>query len=148
MTDPESLGAASATTRPRRSRVRLVVGIVSTVLVLCLGAGALTAYLVFRVARGPVQAVDDWFEAGRAGDVDTLRGSTCATARADVDHGGLEGETTAAVGWTVTRFNIVGDRATVTAEVRHDGSGQPRDETYQFTLVKEDGEWKVCGLVR
>jgi hypothetical protein len=101
-------------------------------------------------AGDPAQTVEDYLQARLAGDVDAMRGLSCAAWEGQVE---IQAESfrslrASLADMACAQSGTEGDFTLVTCEGRItiDYNGELRDfplETYR--LVQEDGEWKFCG---
>ncbi len=137
---------------PKKSRVGLIVGIVAAVLVVLLAAGGTAIYLFVRSVSGPGDALQDWFAAAKRGDASGVIELTCATFKDDIDIDELEEDLTAEQ-WDTLEVNVTGvsisngDSAVVDFTMTYVDNGRPGSDDLTFSVVKEGGDWKVCGPV-
>lgn len=136
---------AEAAGRPK-GRLFGLLGLAAAVVAL----GVVLYVFVFSSSGSPTDVVNDYFQALKDGDVATARDLTCAAAADDLGAVDSEGGTSAdlqqvfgEITWKVTGETVTGDRAVVVVDMTGMGddvtSGAPMD------LIKEKGDWKVCG---
>jgi hypothetical protein len=130
---------------PKKSRVGLIIGIIAAVVVLCAALGGVGFYLFARTVKGPADVVNAWFSAGFSGDEAKLKSLTCADLRDDIHITSDDINMSNAPTWTVKAVDIVNDTATVTVDVKWSENGQQQSDTIKLHMVKEGGNWKVCG---
>ncbi len=137
--------------RKRRTGRNLVV-IAVVVAVVCCGGAAAAAYAFYRVlgdAVGPPRAAADTFLSDlEKGDTTGAYGLLCGTVRGHLSQDSFTAFVAAQshlrshriVGTSVSTVNGQAS-AVVTADLTRDsGSGK-----HSMTLVKENGQWRVCG---
>jgi len=128
----------------------LIIGLVAAaVVVLLLACGIGTVVLIRTLGSGsPEDVVNDYFSAYRDADFDKAMAATCAIDRENID----ENEWRQEVGdieqleWDVVSVDENGDEATVRTRVSVTFQGQTDTQTLPVPVVKEDGDWKVCGI--
>jgi hypothetical protein len=130
---------------PKKSHVGLIIGIIAAVVVLCGALGSAGIYLYERSVKSPATVVNAWFSAGFSGDEATLKNLTCAQLRDSVNIGPNDINQSNSPSWKVTAVDTVGDSSTVTVDVTWTENGQQQSETIKLHMVKENGNWKVCG---
>ena len=132
-------------TPPPRRNLALIIGIIAAVvMVIVIGAGV-GVFLYVRSADSPKTAVNAWFSALKDRDVDAVKQKTCAQYAGDVDAGDLNDEEVTTVTWNITNVTQNGDSAVATIELSYVDQGETRHETVRFSVLKENGDWKVCG---
>jgi hypothetical protein len=128
-----------------KKRLGLIIGISAAVVLVLIGVVGAVVYTRL-TADTPRRAVDAWFGALKAGDVDEVRARTCTQFRNDINAQDLEDEEVSSVVWDITGLNQQTDNtATATIHITFTDNGEQRSETLDYAVVKEDGEWKVCG---
>jgi len=130
---------------PKKSRVGLIIGIIAAVVVLCAALGGVGIYLFARTVKGPADVVNAWFTAGFSGDEAKLKSLTCAAERGDISIDESD-NTVSSPTWKVTAVNITNDTATVTVDITYTEDGQQHTDVVKLNMVKEGGDWKVCGV--
>ncbi|SCG52449.1 Rv0361 family membrane protein [Micromonospora coxensis] len=142
-------------TAPRSNRrtLRIVLVVVGVVLALCCVGGAVGGYLVYgavKEAVGPVSdATTSYLDAVRAGDHQRAYGLLCRERRERTPLAEFTRQQEAQprlVGYEVGGVNVT----TTNGRVRGSATVRLTTETGSastqvFTLVKEDGAWRVCG---
>jgi uncharacterized membrane protein len=128
-----------------KKRLALIIGIVAAVVVVLVAIAGVVVYTQL-VADTPRGAVNAWFDALKERDIDGVRALTCAEFASEVEQSDLESEEITTVSWEVTAVNEVNnDLATATIDISYTERGQTERETVTFSVVKENGDWKVCG---
>ena len=126
-----------------RKHLGLIVGIV-VVAVLVAIAGVVVATR-FLAADTPRSAVEAWLGAIKDENIGKIRSLTCARYQSDVEDFQVPDDVTDFT-WNITDVNEIDeDSATATVEVSFNEGGQPERESATFSMVKENGDWKVCG---
>jgi hypothetical protein len=147
-TVPDTEPAAVPEDAPESSkgRKRAFIGLAVVAAVVALGVAALVFFVLD--ADGPSEVVDDYFQALKDADINGVRDYLCEAERADAavgadaDAQAALSEMVADLKWDVTGEDVKGDEAIVTVELTGlGGEGQP----FPFSLVKESGDWKLCG---
>ncbi|GLZ80034.1 hypothetical protein Afil01_48410 [Actinorhabdospora filicis] len=145
MSDDETTPEEEPEQRPR-GRLFGLLGLVAAVVAL----GVVLYVFVFSSSGSPTDVVDDYFQALKDGDVATARDLTCAAAADDLGavdpDGGASADLQQVFGditWKVTGETVTGDRAVVTVDMS--GLGGDTTEGAPIDLIKEKGDWKVCG---
>ncbi|GGN99570.1 hypothetical protein GCM10010112_93520 [Actinoplanes lobatus] len=137
---------------PPSRTLRTVVIVVSVVLVLCscVAAGGYFFISGIRQATGPAsEAVEEFVADLESGDADAAYGRLCASTASNFTRQefaqGISGQPAIRsheiVGVNVSNVNGRVS-ATVTANLALDSGFVDR---HTFTLVQQDGQWKVCG---
>ena len=127
-----------------KKRLGLIIGIVAAVMVVLVAIAGVAVYMQL-VADTPRGAVNAWFDALKERDIDSVRALTCAEYASEVAEVDFSEEITT-VSWEVTAVNEVNsDSATATIDISYTERGQTERETVTFSVVKENGDWKVCG---
>jgi len=138
---------------PQRRTLRTVLIVVGVVLVLCCAGGVTGGFFLFRgvqQATEPArQAADEFVADLESGNAGAAYGRLCAGTQSDftrtafVEGLGAQSKIRGheIVGVNVSNFNGRVS-ATVTAKLTLDTGFV---DQHTFTLVKEDGQWKVCG---
>jgi hypothetical protein len=106
-------------------------------------------FVVLGGSSGPKGVVEDFIDADSCSDVEDL-----VTDDFEESFGGctdeqlesFEGPDEADIDVEVKDEKIDGDKATVEVEASGDIGGQDISETTTFSLVKEDGDWKIDSL--
>ncbi len=129
---------------PPRRNPALIIGIIVAVVVL-LGAGAGVLLYLRASADTPRTAVNAWFNALKDRNVDAARNLTCARYANDFNEVDLNDEEIRTVSWNITGMTESGDSAVATIDLSYSDNGTNRNETVKFSVVKEGGDWKVCG---
>ena len=126
-----------------KKRLWLIVGIVAAVVLI--GIAGFAVYT--RLAPGtPRDAVNTWFEALKDRDINALRATTCTQYQDEVNDANLDDEEIRTVTWNITAIDdIDAESATATIEISFTENGDPQRETLHYSVVKENGDWKVCG---
>lgn len=134
--------------RPERRPAGRFLGLLG--LVAAVVALGVVLYVFVFGKSGPSDVVDDYFQALKDGDVATARDLTCAAAADDLGavdpEGGASADLQQVFGditWKVTGETVTGDRAVVTVDMS--GLGGDTTEGAPIDLVKEKGDWKICG---
>ncbi len=128
---------------PKR-RLGLIIGILAAVAVVLVAIAGVVVYTQL-VADTPRGAVNAWFDALKERDIDGVRALTCAEFASEVAEVDFS-EAITTVSWDVTAVNEVNsDSATATIDISYTERGQTERETVTFSVVKENGDWKVCG---
>jgi hypothetical protein len=120
----------------------LIGGIVGAVVLICCCAAGI-AGSVWWFNPGPERVTNQYFNALQDKDADKVRDLTCAARRGSLD---LPDSNEELVSWEVTSTNESGDTATVLAHAVVSNDGEPQSGNVTITLVKEDGDWLVCGI--
>jgi hypothetical protein len=131
-----------------KKRLGLIIGIIAAVILLGIAGLGIAGYVVYtRLASDtPRDAVNAWFEALKDRDTNALRATTCAQYQDEVDEANLDDEEITTVTWNITAIDeINAESATATIEIDFTDNGEPRHETLHYSVVKENGDWKVCG---
>ncbi|MBW6439027.1 DUF4878 domain-containing protein [Actinoplanes hulinensis] len=137
---------------PPRRTLRTVVIVVSIVMVLCtcVAAGGYFFIRGIQQATGPAsQAAEEFVADLESGNADAAYGRLCASTTSNFTREafvqGLSGQSAIRsheiIGVNVSNVNGRVS-ATVTANLTLDSGFVDR---HTFTLVQEDGQWKVCG---
>ncbi|MFB9543613.1 Rv0361 family membrane protein [Micromonospora sagamiensis] len=142
---------AAPPARPRRTG-RTIAIIVAVVFLLCCVGGSVGGFLLYRTVSDAVAPVQDttrtYLDAVRRGDNQTAYAQLCSSTRGRMSE--QEFTQLAATQPKLVNYDIdgvvvnnVNGRTTGTATVRlsYDGGIQ---RTQVFTLVKEDGAFRVC----
>jgi hypothetical protein len=118
--------------------------------VVLLAACAVGTYVIIRAVSGgsPENAVDDYFSAYRDADFDKAMDVTCAIDRENIDENEWREEVSQIeeLEWDVVSVDERGDEATVRTRISVTFQGQTDTQTLPVPVVKEDGDWKVCGI--
>jgi hypothetical protein len=131
-------------TPPPRRNLGLIIGIIVGVVILV--AAGVGVFLYLRIASDtPRNAVNAWFTALKDQDVEKVRNLTCARYSNDFNEVDLNDEEVRTVTWNITGLTESGDSAVATIDLAFTDNGTPRNETVKFSVVKEGGDWKVCG---
>ena len=122
-----------------------MIGIVAAVVVVLVAIAGVVVYMRV-VVETPRRAVNAWFDALKERDIDGLRALTCAEFASEVEQSDLESEEITSVSWEITAVDEVNsDSAKATIDISYIERGQTERETVTFSVVKENGDWKVCG---
>lgn len=136
---------------PRRTG-RIVLTVVAVVLVLCCLGGSIGGFFLYRTVKDAVAPVSDsatsYLDAVRRGDHSAAYEQLCTTAKnriSESDFARQQSLLPRLTDYDITGVNVAnnnGDtRGTVTARLTREGA---EPVTQVFTLVKEDGTWRVC----
>lgn len=114
-------------------------------LLFALGIGA-CSLLLFNAVRGPVDATNAYVANLDNGDYGAAYDSLCDADRAATPRDVWTAEAAAEItgditGYRFSTVDVVNDEATVTGTIEIDGTSLDA----QFSLVDEDGDWRVCG---
>ncbi|GAA2738442.1 hypothetical protein [Actinocorallia aurantiaca] len=136
MNDIPPTGPASA---PKKKLLLILGGALAVVLI----AGLLIATL-FSSGGGPTSVTESFLGAMRDGDRAKAASLTCADH--DLNDAIAFPSDQGEISWKVTGEQVSGDTASVSLSVTLsvDGDSLTRDTTAK--LVKQNGEWKICGL--
>ncbi|MEV0327573.1 hypothetical protein AB0H63_14180 [Micromonospora echinospora] len=153
---------------PPRRRLRTVLTVAGVVLtVLCL-SGAVTVYILYSRASAPDRSAPDvvvdnylraflvdrndaradLFTCGRGEDLGDLR-----DLRSEIERREAEFEVVVRVTWgalTQTRADGA-ENVSTTLTVASFSDGAPRSsrrESWQFAVIDEEGDWRVCGAAK
>ncbi|MFJ6198571.1 hypothetical protein [Micromonospora sp. NPDC092111] len=139
---------------PRGNRtLRTVLVVVGIVLAVCCVGGAVGGWFIYGAAKDtltPVrEATTTYLDAVRAGDHQRAYDQLCARERERTTAAEFAQRQTTQprlVGYDVDGVHVNNTnglvRGTVTVRLTTDGGGT---RTQVFTLLKEDGAWRVCG---
>jgi hypothetical protein len=140
--------------QPRKSHtLRTVLIVVGSVLALCCVGAVVGGYFLFRgvqEAVGPVRdSTDRFLRALEAGDTTTAYSMLCADTRqsltTDAFTQGVNGQPKVRA-HEVTGVNISNFNGRVSGTVRARLTlDNGFEDQHEFRLVKEGGQWKVCG---
>jgi hypothetical protein len=111
------------------------------VLLVCCAVGV--AGYVWWVNPSPERVVDTYLRAVQDRDGEEMRDLTCAAHRDDAE--GLDADEDLH-GWEVINSEEGTSLAEVRVRVDVTTNGERDAETLDIKLVKEDGDWLVCGL--
>jgi hypothetical protein len=135
---------------PPKKKTGLIIGIVAAAVVLVLAGCAIGAVVLIRTLGGgsPESAVNDYFSAYRDADFDKAMDATCAIDRENIDESEWREEVGAIeqLEWSIVSVDESGDEATVRTRVSVTFQGQTDSQTLPVPVVKEDGDWRVCGI--
>ncbi|HEY1177953.1 MAG TPA: DUF4878 domain-containing protein [Phytomonospora sp.] len=129
----------------RTGRKGAFIGLAVVAAVVALGVAALVFFVLDE--DGPSDVVDEYFQALKDADIEGARGYLCEAERGSTDADDAEAQAALAglvtdLTWDVTGEDVNGDEAIVTVELTGmGGEGEP----FPFSLVKESGDWKLCG---
>jgi TIR domain/Domain of unknown function (DUF4878) len=110
-------------------------------------AGTSTGSLVNPDAAGPREAVEKFFSAARNQDVAGVQSVVCSAYRSQFDAASLAQEEVTSVQWQITNVTQNGDTAEATIQLTYQEGGTTHHQTVIYSVIKEDGAWKVCGPV-
>lgn len=138
---------------PRRRTLRTVLIVVGIVLVLCCAGAVAGGFFLFREVKQATdparEATEEFVTDLESGDADAAYGRLCAGTRGRFTreaflHGLSEQPRIQSHEIVGVNVSTVNGRvsATTTAELTFDTGFVDR---HTFKLVKEDGQWKVCG---
>lgn len=119
----------------------LIAGIVATVVLVCCCAAGI-AGSVWWFNPGPERVTNQYFSAIQDKDAGKVRELTCAARRGNLN---LPDDDEELVSWEITDVSESGDKATVKAHAVVTDDGERESGSVTVTLVKEDGDWLVCG---
>jgi hypothetical protein len=135
---------------PRRRPWKKILLVVAIVLVLCCGGGGFGIYRVLKSASAPVRDAANGFVDDLTADrIDAAYGSLCSSTKqkfssaqfADHVRGQRKITKHSTIGFSVNK-TAGRDTGSVTMRLTHsDGS----TEEHMFGLVKEGGDYHVCG---
>ncbi|MEU5950126.1 hypothetical protein ABZ793_31910 [Micromonospora sp. NPDC047465] len=122
----------------------LIAGAGALLLLLCCGFGVFGYRVVFKddaedVAEKYLSAVQDR-------KVDDLRAVICASEQKRIDDDDAWDDDEGLLDWEITSSKERENSATVTAEFTGTDNGKVRTGNITMTLLKEDGDWKVCDV--
>ncbi len=131
----------------KKQKIWLIAGAAGLVFaVFCCAASV--AGLLWLTRDDPEDVVDDYLEAVQEDNAGEAREFVCDSWR----NSALPNVTNALTNWTdIVDWDIVGsethdESATVTARVTYRVLNVTDSGTMQFTLVHEEGDWRVCGI--
>jgi hypothetical protein len=126
-----------------KKHLGLIVGIVAAVVLVAIAGVVVYTRLAADTPRGAVNA---WFDAVKDRNVNDLRALTCAQYAAEIEATDFDDEEVTSVTWNITAVNEIDDNSAIaTIDLTYMDSGETERETVRFSVVKENGDWKVCG---
>jgi flagellar basal body-associated protein FliL len=135
---------------PRKRRWKTILLIVAAVLVLCCGGGGFAVYRVLKSASAPVRnAADAFVEDLSAGRVDAAYASLCSSTKQQYPPERFAAYVAGRP--RITKHNTIGfsvnktptaDTGSVSMRLTYADRSQ---EKHTFGLVKEHGDYHVCG---
>jgi hypothetical protein len=133
-----------------KKKTGLIIGLIAAAAVILLAACAIGTFVLVRAISGgsPETAVNDYFSAYRDADFDKAMDATCAIDRENIDENEWREEVSQIeqLEWDVVSVDESGDEATVRTRVSVTFQGETDTQTLPVPVVKEDGDWKVCGI--
>lgn len=94
-----------------------------------------------------VAVVEDYMQAFRAFDFQAIRKTVCDEMRPDYEEEPPDGTESSLKDYEIGEQHTDGDKILVTVLARVESStGSVEEETVEVVVVKEDGEYKVCGF--
>jgi uncharacterized membrane protein len=106
-------------------------------------------FLVLGGSSGPKGVVEDFLDADSCSEAEDLVTEEFAEAEGgctEEDLAGFDGGEEGDVDTEVKDEKIDGDKATVEVEASGSFGGEDFSQTVTFSLVKEDGDWKIDGI--
>lgn len=142
---------------PKKKRTGLIIGVVAAVAVLLVGAGVMIAVLMNSVPDTARSAGDTFMSALKDQNMNAIRSVSCKE-KLDKLSGTGNGGAKLPDWFKLTEFDytFLSDRTTdnaahkltYKAEIQTTINGNPQSTTttFRLTVIKEDGDWKVCQL--
>jgi hypothetical protein len=135
--------------KPKRTWLKVLLIVIAVVLLLCCGAGAFTVYAVKKGIDTvePLSRTDSFMKDLKNGDATAAWGRLCTDAQAEFPQPKFDQFVQQQPKILSYRVKGTGkgsgqERLTVTVEITSDTGGT---ENRKIPLVKENGDWKVCG---
>jgi hypothetical protein len=131
-----------------KKRLGLIIGIIAAVVLVLIAIAGVVVYNVYTGLGSdtPRSAANEWFTALKRQDIDRVRALTCAQFRDDIDDANLRDDEVTSVTWNIVAINeIDGEKAVATIDISYMDNGESRSDTVKYSIIKEDGDWKVCG---
>jgi hypothetical protein len=135
--------------KPKRTWLKVLLIVIAVVLLLCCGAGA---FVVYAVKKGidavePLSRTDSFMKALKNGDTTAAWGRLCTDTQAEFPQPKFDEFVKQQPKILSYRVNTTGigsgqQNLTVTVEITSDTGGT---ENRKIPLVKQNGDWKVCG---
>ncbi|MFG3700805.1 hypothetical protein ACGF5C_23230 [Micromonospora sp. NPDC047620] len=128
----------------KNTRNGLIAGAGALLLLLCCGFGIFGYRVAFKddaedVAEKYLSAIQDR-------SLDDLRAVICASEQKRIDEDNEWDDDEGLLDWEITSSKERENSATVTAEFTGTDGGKVRTGNITMTLLKEDGDWKVCDV--
>ncbi|MER7332860.1 MULTISPECIES: hypothetical protein [unclassified Micromonospora] len=127
----------------KNKRNGLIAGAGALLLLLCCSSGVFGYRAVFKDDAEDV--AEKYFSAIQDRSIDDLRAVICASEQKNFD-GDEWDDDEGLLDWEITSSKERENSATVTADFTGTDGGEIRTGNITMTLVKEDGDWKVCDV--
>ncbi|WP_020525488.1 Rv0361 family membrane protein [Catelliglobosispora koreensis] len=125
------------------SKIWLIAAAVAAVaFVVCLACGIFAYQKWFKADAEDVAAT--YLAAVKDKDAAEMREHTCASKRDEIDEQDMKDDEDRLLDWKILSTKEHDSSANVTAEITATDNGKTRTSNVTITLVKEDGDWKVC----
>jgi hypothetical protein len=129
---------------PQSQQTWLIAGVAAAFALVVLCACGIFGYQ-FVLKDDAEDVASDFLAAAQDKDASEARDLVCATMRGDIDDDFSDGDEEI-LSYSVVDSTEQSDTAQVDARVEVRDNGRTGSQDLVLSLVKEDGDWKVCGI--